>query len=115
LVVEALTAASLAGVRKEALHGICAPMDATSFSKFTDMCIRTDVLHAARRAVEMEGVADGLREIGIDPIMTVATAQRLRASAALGLRETFAGGSSYDADAVLDAYAAGTEANEANG
>ncbi len=50
LIVEALTAASLAGVRGEALRGICEPMDATRYSKFVDMCVRTDVLHAERRA-----------------------------------------------------------------
>ena len=106
LLVEALTAASLAGVRAEALRGICAPMDATRFSSFADMCIRTDVLHAERRAVEMEGVVEGIAELGLDPVMTRATALRLRASAALGLRADFAARADYDADAVLDAYAA---------
>ncbi|PZW39351.1 3-hydroxyisobutyrate dehydrogenase-like beta-hydroxyacid dehydrogenase [Humitalea rosea] len=106
LVMEALTAASAAGVRQEALRGICGPMDATSFSTFVDMCVRTDVLHAERRAVEMDGVIEGLRELGLDPVMTVATAARLRASAALGLRAEFAARGAYTADAVLDAYAA---------
>jgi 3-hydroxyisobutyrate dehydrogenase-like beta-hydroxyacid dehydrogenase len=110
LVVEAMTAASLAGVRDQALAGICGPMDATSFSRFLDMCLRTDVLHAGRRAVEMEGVAEGLRELGLAPLMTEATAARLRASAALGLRERFAALPAYDANAVLDAYAAGAGA-----
>jgi len=105
LIVEALTAASMAGVRSEALRGICEPMDATRYSKFVDMCVRTDVLHAERRAVEMEGVAQGLREIGMLPIMTEATAARLRASAGLGLREDFAARQAYSADDVLDAYA----------
>ncbi|MHC2333793.1 NAD(P)-dependent oxidoreductase [Bradyrhizobium sp. USDA 4454] len=106
LIVEALTAASLAGVRSEALRGICEPMDATRYSKFVDMCVRTDVLHAERRAVEMDGVAEGLREIGLKPIMTEATATRLRTSARLGLRDDFAARPSYSADDVLDAYAA---------
>lgn len=106
LVVEAMTAASLAGVRQEALAGICGPMDATRFSDFVDMCLRTDVLHAGRRAVEMDGVADCLRELGLEPLMTEATAARLRASAALDLRAAFLARPGYDADAVLDAYAA---------
>ena len=106
LIVEALTAASLAGVRSEALRGICEPMDATRYSKFVDMCVRTDVLHAERRAVEMDGVAEGLREIGLQPIMTEATAARLRTSAGLGLRDDFAARPAYSADDVLDAYVA---------
>lgn len=106
LVVEAMTAAALAGVRREALAGICGPMDATRFSDFLDMCLRTDVLHAGRRAVEMDGAADCLRELGLAPLMTEATAARLRASAALELRSEFLTRSGYDADAVLDAYVA---------
>ncbi|WP_429029390.1 DUF1932 domain-containing protein [Bradyrhizobium sp. I1.14.4] len=106
LIVEALTAASLAGVRSEALRGICEPMDATRYSTFVDMCVRTDVLHAERRAVEMDGVAEGLREIGLQPIMTEATAARLRTSARLGLRDDFAARQTYSAADVLDAYAA---------
>ncbi|MDH2400944.1 DUF1932 domain-containing protein [Bradyrhizobium sp. SSUT18] len=104
LVVEALTAASLAGVRQEALRGICDTMDATTFSKFVDMCIRTDVLHAERRAVEMEGVRDGLQELGLEPVMTEAVVKRLRLSSDSALRSNFAARQSYSADDVLDAY-----------
>lgn len=104
LVVEALTAASLAGVRQEALRGICDTMDATTFSKFVDMCIRTDVLHAERRAVEMEGVRDGLQELGLQPVMTEAVVKRLRLSSDSMLRTMFSERKSYSADDVLDAY-----------
>ncbi|MCK1391515.1 DUF1932 domain-containing protein [Bradyrhizobium sp. 1] len=104
LVVEALTAASLAGVRQEALRGICDTMDATTFSKFVDMCIRTDVLHAERRAVEMEGVRDGLQELGLEPVMTEAVVKRLRLSSDSELRSNFAARQNYSADDVLDAY-----------
>jgi 3-hydroxyisobutyrate dehydrogenase-like beta-hydroxyacid dehydrogenase len=105
LLVEALTAATLAGVRHETMRGLCASMDATTFSEFLDMCVRSDVLHAERRAVEMDGVAAGLRELGFDPVMTAATAERLKVSARLGLREEFAQRSGYSADDVLDRYA----------
>lgn len=105
LLVEALTAATLAGVRNETMRGLCASMDATTFSKFLDMCVRSDVLHAERRAVEMDGVAAGLRELGFDPLMTTATTERLRASARLGLRDEFARRPGYSADEVLDRYA----------
>lgn len=105
LLVEALTAATLAGVRQETMRGLCDSMDATTFSKFLDMCVRSDVLHAERRAVEMDGVAAGLRELGFDPLMTAATTERLKVSARLGLREEFAQRSGYSADEVLDRYA----------
>lgn len=104
LLIEAMTAATVAGVRAEALRGICGPMDATQFSAFADMCIKTDVLHAERRAVEIDGVAQGIRELGLDPVMTEATSARLRSSAALGQRDSFAARKDYTADDVLDAY-----------
>jgi hypothetical protein len=69
------------------------------------MCVRSDVLHAERRAVEMDGVAAGLRELGFDPLMATATAERLKVSARLGLREEFAQRPGYSADDVLDRYA----------
>ena len=104
LIVEAMTAASLAGVRKEALRNICDPMDATKFSNFADMCLRTDVLHAERRAIEMDGAVETISDLGITPLMAIATAARLRASAALGLRDKFSLMGKYQADEVLDAY-----------
>ncbi len=104
LIVEAMTAASLAGVRKEALRNICDPMDATKFSNFADMCLRTDVLHAERRAIEMDGAVETIIDLGLTPVMAIATATRLRASAALGLRDEFSLMGKYKADDVLDAY-----------
>lgn len=106
LVVEAMVAAGRAGVREEALRGICEPMDATTFSDFVDMCIRTDVLHSGRRAVEMDGVAEAIEELGMEAIMTRSTSARLRASAALGLRSDFAIRPTYSATEVLQAYGA---------
>jgi 3-hydroxyisobutyrate dehydrogenase-like beta-hydroxyacid dehydrogenase len=105
LIIEAMTAAALAGVRREAWKGICGPMDATVFSKFADMCIMTDVLHAERRAIEMDGAAETVRDLGLDPLMAEATAARLRASASLGLKSEFAKKEKYTVDDVLTAYA----------
>jgi len=50
-------------------------------------------------------VAAGLRELGFDPLMATATAERLKVSARLGLREEFAQRSGYSAGDVLDRYA----------
>ena len=106
LVVEALTIATLQGVRGEVLAGLFSSMDRTKFSDFVDMCIRTDVLHAERRAVEMDEIAGDIRAMELDPIMTEAAGRRLRASADLGLRETFVGRMDATLEEVLDAYAA---------
>ncbi len=106
LVVEALTIATLQNVRAEVMAGIFESMDKTKFSDFADMCVRTDVLHAERRAVEMEEIAGEIRTMGFDPIMAQAAGRRLRASAGLGLREDFIGRKGACLEDVLDAYAA---------
>jgi 3-hydroxyisobutyrate dehydrogenase-like beta-hydroxyacid dehydrogenase len=51
LVVEAMTAASIAGVRQRRWRGICEPMDAAPFSTFVDMCMqhRCTACRAPRR------------------------------------------------------------------
>ncbi len=104
LLVEALTAARALGIVESAFAGICGPMDATTYSDFAVMCIKTDVLHAGRRAIEMQEISTELEQIGLDPIMTNATTKRLTASARLGLRDQFAARPSYAYQDVLEAY-----------
>jgi hypothetical protein len=52
----------------------------------------------------MEGVRDGLQELGLEPVMTEAVVKRLRLSSDSALRSNFAARQSYSADDVLDAY-----------
>lgn len=104
LIVEAMTAAEHAGITEEAFHGICDPMDETKFSQFTEMVLKTNVVHAPRRVVEMEAITESLERLGIAPTMTRATTERLRASAALGLKDHFGGNSPSDYREVLAAY-----------
>jgi 3-hydroxyisobutyrate dehydrogenase-like beta-hydroxyacid dehydrogenase len=54
-----------------------------------DYTIGRVVLHGERRAREMEEVAETLRAVGIDPIMSEATARRQDWSAELDLRSHF--------------------------
>jgi hypothetical protein len=44
--------------------------------------------HGARRAAEMEEVADTLRELGVEPLMVNATVKRQRDMGALGKQDT---------------------------
>ena len=57
--------------------------------KLADYMIGRVVVHGARRAREMEEVAETLRAIGVEPIMAEATARRQDWSAALDLRSHF--------------------------
>jgi 3-hydroxyisobutyrate dehydrogenase-like beta-hydroxyacid dehydrogenase len=54
-----------------------------------DRFVGSDAVHSGRRVKEMESSVRLLKNLGIDPIMTEATVQRLKWSASLGLKEYF--------------------------
>ncbi len=104
VIVEAMVAARRAGIVEEAFEAITGPMDKVAYSDFARMCITTDAIHADRRAAEMEGVIEVVRELGLEPIMTEATRRRLLWSAAFGLREVFGTKPPEDYRRVLELY-----------
>jgi 3-hydroxyisobutyrate dehydrogenase-like beta-hydroxyacid dehydrogenase len=56
-----------------------------------DRFVGSDAVHAGRRIKEMESSVRLLENIGIDPMMTQATVQRLKWSASLNLADYFGG------------------------
>jgi 3-hydroxyisobutyrate dehydrogenase-like beta-hydroxyacid dehydrogenase len=66
--------------------------------------VGSNAVHAGRRVREMESSVRLLQNLGIDPIMTKATAQRLRWSASLGLSEYFKGVSPEGYREVIKAW-----------
>ena len=60
------------------------------WKKLADYMTGRVVMHAERRAREMEEVAETLRAIGIEPIMAEATARRQEWSARLNVCSRFA-------------------------
>lgn len=116
LIVEAFSAARALDVLPQAFRGVCDPMDATTYSDFAVMCVKTDVLHSGRRAQEMRDIAAELETWGVGSTMTQATATRLEASAALGLKDEFGARDGYRYEDVLDAYESARRADkESNG
>jgi hypothetical protein len=75
------------------------------WQKLADYMVGRVVLHGARRAREMEEVAETLRAIGIEPIMAEATARRQDWSARLDLRSQFGPDGPTTTGEVLDAIA----------
>jgi hypothetical protein len=63
------------------------------------------VIHAKRRAEEVEMAAEAVQDAGIDPIMTRSTAARLRWKEQLGLKEHFKGVVPPNYEAAIDAIA----------
>jgi 3-hydroxyisobutyrate dehydrogenase-like beta-hydroxyacid dehydrogenase len=104
-VIEALVAAERLGVAEQAFHAICDPMDATSFSEWTVMCLLTDGLHAGRRAAEMEAAITFLNDMKEPPIVSAAVLERLRVSEALGFKALYGdGGGPTDWREALSQY-----------
>jgi 3-hydroxyisobutyrate dehydrogenase-like beta-hydroxyacid dehydrogenase len=75
------------------------------WQKLADYMVGRVVVHGERRAREMEGVAETLRAIGVEPIMTEATARRQEWSVGLGLRSHFGPDGPKTAAEVLDVIA----------
>ena len=63
-----------------------------------------DAVHAGRRVKEMESSVRLLKNLGVDPIMSEATVQRLKWSASLGLSEYFKGISPEGYKEVIQAW-----------
>jgi hypothetical protein len=91
LFVECALGASRHGIEDEVFASIAKFMDARPFMETVKFLVRTDVIHAARRAEEAAMSAEALEEVGVEPIMTRSTSQVLQRSADMRLKEHFGG------------------------
>lgn len=89
LFVESLTAAHRAGVVDKVIESLGESFPGMDWRGKAGYHLGRVALHAARRADEMEEVAETLRDIGVPPTMAEATARQLRMCADMGLREMF--------------------------
>ena len=64
------------------------------------------VNHDERRAAEMEEVADTLRELGVEPLMTAATVKRQREMGQIGSQQAVRGTLNKDRVVMLGAVSA---------
>ncbi len=81
VVMESLRAAAAAGLAEETWDNIVAQLTAADEDLIRRLVAGTE-RHAARRVHEMEAAAELLRELGVEPTMTEATTEHLRAVAA---------------------------------
>jgi 3-hydroxyisobutyrate dehydrogenase-like beta-hydroxyacid dehydrogenase len=101
LVLEMMLAARKLGVEDEVARSIAGPGEQVPFTELAERVLRALAVHAGRRSQELESAAALLRELGVDPLLTEAGADRLRRIA--GLRERFGGERPPDGSATLDA------------
>lgn len=86
LTAEAMLAADAAGVAGEVLESLDASDRRSSWADRADYNLERMMLHGLRRAAEMDEVAASLDNLGAEPLLTRATAQRQREIGTLGLK-----------------------------
>ncbi|MGH7715801.1 MAG: DUF1932 domain-containing protein, partial [Vulcanimicrobiaceae bacterium] len=91
LFVECALGASRYGIEDAVFESIAEFIDARPFMESIKFFLRTDVIHAGRRAEEAAMSAEALEEVGIEPVMTRSTAIVLQRSADMRLKEHFKG------------------------
>jgi 3-hydroxyisobutyrate dehydrogenase-like beta-hydroxyacid dehydrogenase len=101
LVLEMMLAARRLGVEDEVARSIAGPGEQVPFAELSERVLKALAVHAGRRAEELDWSAELLRELGVEPLMAEAGAERLRTIAAL--REHFGGERPADGRATLDA------------
>lgn len=85
--LECFLAAARAGVVEEVAASLKNNYPTLDWGKLAEYNIERMASHGIRRAAEMEEVADTLRELGVEPLMTSATVKRQRDMGEIGKQE----------------------------
>jgi len=106
LTLECFLAASRAGVIDEVATSMKNNYPGLDWTKVVPYNLERMANHGERRAAEMEEVADTLRELGVEPLMTSATVERQREMGQIGAQQSVRGVLNKDRAAILSAISA---------
>jgi 3-hydroxyisobutyrate dehydrogenase-like beta-hydroxyacid dehydrogenase len=106
LTLECFLAAARAGVIDEVAASMRNNYPGLDWAKIVPYNLERMAVHGERRAAEMEEVADTLRELGVEPLMTTATIKRQREMAEIGRQQNVRSVLDKDRTAVLGAISA---------
>jgi 3-hydroxyisobutyrate dehydrogenase-like beta-hydroxyacid dehydrogenase len=106
LTLECFLAASRAGVIDEVAASMKNNYPGLDWAKIVPYNLERMANHGERRAAEMEEVADTLRELGVEPLMTSATVKRQREMGQIGTQQSVRGVLDKDRAAMLRAISA---------
>jgi 3-hydroxyisobutyrate dehydrogenase-like beta-hydroxyacid dehydrogenase len=106
LTLECFLAASRAGVIDEVAASMKNNYPGLDWAKIVPYNLERMANHGERRAAEMEEVADTLRELGVEPLMTSATVKRQREMGQLGTQQSVRGVLNKDRAAMLGVISA---------
>jgi 3-hydroxyisobutyrate dehydrogenase-like beta-hydroxyacid dehydrogenase len=105
LLVEAMVTGAAHGVNARVLASLDRSHPGWDWSRMAGYSIERVVSHGARRAAEMREVAATVAEIGLDPRMAAATAERQQWVAELGVADRFPGAAPAELEPLLAAIA----------
>ncbi len=106
LTLECFLAAARAGVIDEVAASIKNNYPGLDWGKIVPYNLERMASHGERRAAEMEEVADTLRELGVEPLMTMATVKRQREMGQIGTQQPVRAVLKDDRAAMLRAISA---------
>jgi 3-hydroxyisobutyrate dehydrogenase-like beta-hydroxyacid dehydrogenase len=106
LTLECFLAAARAGVVDEVAASMRNNYPGLDWEKIVPYNLERMASHGERRAAEMEEVADTLRELGIEPLMTLATEKRQREMGHIGAAQSVRSVLDNDRAAMLSAISA---------
>ncbi len=103
LLVECAVASERYGIHDEVFASLAEFLEARPYSESAAFLLRTGVIHAERRAEEARMSCAALEEVGLEPLMTRATAEQLQRVADMRLKEHFNGEVPGDYKVAVDA------------
>ena len=106
LTLECFLAAARAGVVDEVANSLKNNYPGLDWSKIVPYNLERMAVHGERRAAEMEEVAETLRELGVEPLMTSATVKRQREMGQVGAQPSVREILDQDRTAILNAISA---------
>ena len=106
LTLECFLAAARAGVVDQVAASMKNNYPGLDWAKIVAYNLERMANHGERRAAEMEEVADTLRELGVEPLMTVATVKRQREMGQIGTQQAVRGVLDKDRADILSAISA---------
>jgi 3-hydroxyisobutyrate dehydrogenase-like beta-hydroxyacid dehydrogenase len=106
LTLECFLAAARAGVIDEVAASMKNNYPGLDWARIVPYNLERMASHGERRAAEMEEVADTLRELGVEPLMTTATVKRQREMGQIGTQQSVRGVLEKDRAAMLGAISA---------
>ena len=106
LTLECFLAAARAGVVDEVAGSMRNNYPGLDWAKIIPYNLERMASHGERRAAEMEEVAATLRELGIEPLMTLATVARQREMGEIGAQQSVRRVLKQDRAAILNAISA---------